>query len=52
MSGIQSVIALPGDPTFSQTNNKYDIASYNKICKEFGFDPAAIFATKVVKTMV
>ena len=46
MSGIQSVSALPGDPTFSQTNNKYDIASYNSICKEFGIDPSSDFRYK------
>ena len=46
MGGIQSVSALPGDPTFSQTNNKYDIASYNRICKEFGIDPSSDFRYK------
>ena len=46
MGGIQSVSALPGDPTFSKTNNKYDIASYNRICKEFGIDPSSDFRYK------
>jgi len=46
MGGIQSVSSLPGDPTFSQTNNKYDIASYNRICKEFGIDPSSDFRYK------
>ena len=43
MGGIQSVSALPGDPTFRHINNKYDIASYNRICKEFGIDPSSDF---------
>lgn len=33
MGSIQSVSALPGEPTFSLTNNHYDIAAYNTICK-------------------
>jgi len=32
MGGIQSVSALPGDPTFNQASNNYDIASYKRIC--------------------
>ena len=32
--------ALPDDPTFDQTNNKYDVASYNRICAEFGVSPS------------
>ena len=39
MGGIQSFGALPGDPTFSQTENKYDSPSYKRICAEFGVDP-------------
>lgn len=39
MGGIQSVNALPGDPTFSQTNNPYDFSSYKRICAEFGVEP-------------
>ena len=46
MGGIQSVSALTGDPTFSHTNNKYDIVSYNRICKEFGIDPSSDFRYK------
>ena len=38
MGGIQSFSALPGDPTFSQTENKYDSPSYKRICAEFGID--------------
>jgi len=43
MGGIQSVSALPGDPTFAIWNNKYDIASYKRICAEFGIPPTADF---------
>ena len=50
MGGIQSVSALPGDPTFSETNNKYDIVSYNRICKEFGIDPSSDFRYKIGKS--
>ena len=38
MGGIQSFSALPGDPAFSQTENKYDSPSYKRICAEFGID--------------
>ena len=43
LGGIQSVSALPGDPTFNQFNNHYDVASYKRICAEFGFDPSSDF---------
>ena len=43
MGGIQSMSALPGDPTFNQFNNKYDVASYKRICAEFGVDPSSDF---------
>ncbi|KAL9981353.1 hypothetical protein ACROYT_G010045 [Oculina patagonica] len=43
MGGIQSVSALPGDPTFSQFDNKYDVASYKRICAEFDVDPSSDF---------
>ena len=43
MGGIQSISALPGDPTFDQSNNKYDVASYKRICNEFGVDPSSDF---------
>ena len=43
MEGIQSFSALPGDPTFSQTENKYDSPSYKRICAEFGIDPNTDF---------
>ena len=43
MGGIQSISTLPGDPTFDQFNNKYDVASYKRICNEFGVDPSSDF---------
>jgi len=43
LGGIQSISALPGDPTFSQMNNHYDVASYRRICDEFGIDPSSDF---------
>ena len=43
MGGIQSMSALPGDPTFDQFNNKYDVSSYKRICNEFGVDPSSDF---------
>ena len=43
LGGIQSISALPGDPTFSQANNKYDVASYKRICAEFGINPSCDF---------
>ena len=43
MGGIQSMSALPGDPTFSQFSNRYDVASYKRICGEFGIDPSSDF---------
>ena len=46
MGGIQSISALPGDPTFDQINNKYDVASYKRICNEFGVDPSSDFRFK------
>ena len=43
MGGIQSVSALPGDPTFNISSNNYDIASYKRICAEFGIAPTSDF---------
>ena len=43
MGGIQSFSALPGDSTFTQTENKYDVPSYKRICAEFGVDPNTDF---------
>ena len=31
LGGIQSMSALPGDPTFNPLNNHYDVASYKRI---------------------
>ena len=42
MGGIQSISALPGDPTFDQFNNKYDVVSYKRIYSEFGVDPSRV----------
>ena len=36
LGGMQSEAAVPGDPTFSQINQNYDIPSYRRICAEFG----------------
>jgi len=43
LGGIQSISALPEDPTFNQMNNHYDVASYKRICGEFGIDPSSDF---------
>ena len=43
MGGFQRISSLPDDPNFSQTNNKYDEASYRRICAEFGVDPSSDF---------
>ena len=43
LGGIQSALALPGDSSFSQTDNNYDRASFERFCKEFGVDPSASF---------
>jgi len=34
---------LPEDPTFDQFNNHYDVASYKRVCNEFGIDPSVDF---------
>ena len=43
IDGIESVSALPDDPTFKQRDNKYVVATYKKICREFGIDPSTDF---------
>ena len=44
MGGIQSISALPGDPTFNLSGNRYDVASYKRICADmFGIDPTSDF---------
>ena len=51
MGGIQSFSALPGDPTFNQTENKYDSPSYKRICAEFGIDQTLTFVSFTDKIM-
>ena len=43
LGGIQNIGALPGDPTFNQFNNHYDVASYKRICAEFWIEPSSDF---------
>ena len=43
LGGIQNISALPGDPTFNQFNNHYDVASYKRICAEFVIDSSSDF---------
>ena len=43
MGGIQSSIALPGDSPFNEKDNRYDIPSYKRICKEFNVPSDADF---------
>ena len=43
LGGIQSISALPNDPTYNQKDNKYDIPSYKRRCVEFGVDPSTDF---------
>ena len=41
--GPQNSLPFPGDTAFSQTENKYDIPSFERICAEFGISPNADF---------
>jgi len=43
MGGIQSVSALPGNPTFNPSGNNYGLASYKRLCAEFGIAPTSDF---------
>ena len=43
LGGVQNSLALPGDSAFNQTENKYDIPSFKRICAEFGISPNADF---------
>ena len=43
LGGVQNSLPLPGDTAFSQTENKYDIPSFERICAEFGIPPNADF---------
>ena len=49
LGGIQSMSALPGDPTFNTLSNHYDVGSYKRICAEFGIDPLSDFRFTVGK---
>ena len=43
MGGFQRISSLPDDLHFSQTDNKYDEASYRRLCAEFSVDPSSDF---------
>ena len=43
LGGVQNSLALPGDSALNQTENKYDIPSFKRICAEFGISPNADF---------
>ena len=43
LGGVQNSLPLPGDTAFSQTENKYDIPSFERICAEFGISSNAYF---------
>ena len=43
LGGVQNSLPLPGDTAFSQTENKYDIPSFERICAEFGISPNSDF---------
>ena len=43
LGGPQNFLPLPGDTAFNQTENKYDIPSFERICAEFGISPNADF---------
>ena len=43
MGGLQSISPLPGDPTFSLSDNHYEMESYKRICAEFRIDPSSDF---------
>ena len=43
LGGVQNSFPLPGDTAFNQTENKYDIPSFKRICAEFGISPNADF---------
>ena len=43
LGGIQNKSALPDDPAFNQFNNPYNVASYKRLCIEFGIDPTSDF---------
>ena len=43
LGGVQNSLPLPGDTAFNQTENKYDIPSFERICAEFGISPNSGF---------
>ena len=43
MGGIQSKGALPDDLVFMDVENPFDVASYKRLCGEFGIDPTTDF---------
>ena len=43
LGGVQNSLPLPGDTAFNQTENKYDIPSFERICAEVGISPNADF---------
>ena len=43
LGGPQNSLPLPGGTAFSQTENKYNIPSFERICAEFGISPNADF---------
>jgi len=43
LAGIQSISTLPGNPTFNKSDNHSDVASYKRICDEFGISPSSDF---------
>ena len=40
---FQRISSLPDDPNFSQTDNKYNEASYRRLCADFGVNPTSDF---------
>ena len=49
LGGIQNMNAFLGDPTFNPLSNHYDVASYKRICAEFGIEPSSDFRFTVGK---
>ena len=43
LGGVQNSLPLPGNTAFNQTENKYDIPSFERICAEFGISPNSDF---------
>ena len=43
LGGMQNISTLPGDTTFNQFNNHYDVATYKRICAEFRVDSLSDF---------